>query len=252
MGKLHELLAVEQMTTAASERLLAETKDKFHKFSEFFTGTVRTLARIKDSPEDKAAEAAARRDKQLPTNVPDTLQYIFPHIAKTLNLKLSKHATDQVSKADIVLDGEVLMKDVPVDFLLELEKILPEWRNLFQSMPTLDPSKKWVAESKNVWKLAEPVQSAQTEKQFYPVVLAEATTEHPAQVKEASRDVIVGTFSDMLISGAATTDQKAAVLTLLDKLIAAVKQARMRANSVDIVETKDADKLLALVAKVFE
>lgn len=81
--------------------------------------------------EDKAIEAAQRRVKELPTNVPDTLTYIFPFLEKTLDLKLSKHLTNQVAKSDIVLDGNVVAADVPVDFLLDLEKAIPRWRAMF-------------------------------------------------------------------------------------------------------------------------
>jgi hypothetical protein len=225
MGKLHELLAVEDTVVAASEKLIAETNEKFNKHTEFYTGGVRTLSRLKDSPEDKAIEAAARRVKELPTDVPDTLQYIFPYIEKTLDLKLSKHLTNQKAVADIVLDGITVAADVPVDFLLDLEKAIPRWRQMYAAMPTLDPSRLWSADRKGVWKSEAP-KTAQTEKIMYPVVMAEATDKHPAQVKEATKDIVVGTFNQTDISGAATSQQKADVLALCDKLLAAVKQAQ--------------------------
>jgi len=223
-----------------------------NKHSEFFTGQIRTLSRLNDSPEDRAIESAHHKEKQLPTNVVDTLGYILPYTNKAMNLKLRKHRTDQEARASIVLDGKTVMADVPVDFLLELEKVLPEWRALFSSMPTLDAARKWVSERKGVYKLEEPVHTSQTEKQVYPVVLAPATDKHPAQVKEATRDVVVGTFSDMIISGAATTDQKADVLALCDKLIVAVKEARMRANCVDVMIPADGfENVSGLFASVF-
>src|SRR3990167_9006186 len=122
MGKLHELLAVEETVVAASEKLLAETNEKFNKHTEFFTGHVRTLSRLKDSPEDKAIEAAGRRAKELPTDVSDTLTYIFPYVEKALDLKLSKHLTNQKAVGDITVDGQIVVANVPVDFLLDLER----------------------------------------------------------------------------------------------------------------------------------
>ena len=254
MGKLHELLATEETAVSAAEKLLGETNEKFHKYNEFFTGSVRVLARLKESPEDKALEKSARRDKELPTDVQDTLGYVLPFVTKALNVKLRKHLTNQVAKADIEYPaGTVLMREVPVDFLLDLEKALPRWRAIFDRMPVLDPSKQWVPERKGVWKTREPVATAQTEKRMFPVVLAEATKEHPAQVKESTRDEVVGTFFDTLISGAATSQQKADLLALVDGLIIAVKQARMRANSVEIVKEVDgADKITNLIKEVFD
>lgn len=251
MGKLHELLAVEDTVVTASEKLLAETNEKFHKHTEFFTGHVRTLSRLKDSVEDRATEAAAKRVKALPTDVPSTLAYVFPYLEKALDLKLSKHLTNQKAQADIELDGVPIVKNVPVDFLLDLEKMIPRWRQIYLGMPTLDPSRTWTTERKNVWK-AEAPNTVQTEKITYPVVLAEATQHHPAQVKEASKDVVVGTFNQTDLSGAVTSQQKADVLALCDRLLAAVKQARMRANSVDQVKGTAAKDITGLFQNIFQ
>lgn len=235
MSRLHEVLAAEGTVNAASEKLIGETNEKFNKFTEFFTGSLRTLKRVADSPEDRAIEEAARKEKILPTTVGETLDYTFKFFTNTLNLKLQKHCTNQVAKADILLDGAAIMQDVPVDFLLDLEAYLPRLRDMFLKMPTLDPSKEWVAERVGVWKTKTPVTAAQTEKKMYPVELSPATDKHPAQVKEATKDITVGVFSDLLFSGAATSQQKADVLALVDKLIVATKEARMRANSVEVV-----------------
>lgn len=251
MGKLHELLAVEETVVSAAEKLIAETNEKFNKHTEFFTGAVRTLERLKDSPEDKAIEAAQRKAKELPTDVPDTLHYIFPYIEKALDLKLSKHLTNQKAVGDIEVDGVVIAAGVPVDFLLDLEKAIPRWRQMYAAMPTLDPSRAWVAERKGVWKSKEAQTASQTEKIMYPVVMAEATDKHPAQVKEATKDIVVGTFKQIDFSGAATSQQKADILALCDKLLAAVKQARMRANSTEQVTGAAAKQITALFANVF-
>lgn len=250
MGKQHELLAVEETIVSQAEKMLAETSEKFAKHSEFFTGHVRTLARLKDSVEDKAMEAAARKSKNLPTSVPLTLSYIYPFMQNALNLKLSKHMTNQVAKADIELDGKIVAAAVPVDFLLDLEKMIPRWRAMYAAMPTLDPSRQWSKEADGVFKSEAP-QTSQTEKIMYPVVMAEATDKHPAQVKEATKDIVVGTFSQTDLSGAATTQQKADVLALCDRLLAAVKQARMRANSTEAVVGTAGTSIIALFSDIF-
>lgn len=251
MGKLHELLAVEDTIVSAAEKLITETNEKFNKHSEFFTGGVRTLSRLKDSSEDKALETAAFRSKELPTDVPDTLNYIFPYIQKALDLKLSKHLTNQKAIADIVLDGTTVAAGVPVDFLLDLEKAIPRYRGMFLAMPTLDPSRQWVVEKKGTYKSNAP-DTAQTEKIMYPVELSPATDRHPAQVKEATKDIVVGIFHQVDFSGAATTQQKADVLALCDRLLAAVKQARMRANSVEQVTGTASGQIMKLFSNIFE
>lgn len=233
-AKLHELLAVEDTVIGAAEKLLAETNEKFNKHTEFFTGHVRTLERLRESPEDKAIEVSQRLTKVLPTNVLDTLDYIVPFVDRALTLKLQKHRANQSAQADVVIDGKVVISAAPVDFLLDLEKAIPRWRAIFGTMPTLDPSKDWVVERKGVWKTKEATVSAQTEKRLFPVELSPATEKHPAQVRESSRDEVVGKFSLTTMSGAATSQQKADALKWCDQLLSAVKQARMRANSVEV------------------
>jgi hypothetical protein len=243
-AKLHEVLAAEDTVTQAAQKMLAETNEKFNKHTEFFTGSTRTLQRLTQSPEDEAIEKSNRRGKNLPTTVPQTVQYAFQYVGKMLDLKLRKHSTNQLARANIMLDGKMLLADVPVDFLLDLEKMIPQWRDMFAKMPTLDPSKEWVEQQKHVWKTKDAVVSAQTEKVTHPVVLAPATDKHPAQVKESSKDVVVGVFSDLTFSGAATSQQKADVMALCDKLYVAVKEARMRANSTEVVGAVGAHKTI--------
>lgn len=252
MSKLHELLAVEETVAQAAEKLLGETNQKFKHSTEFFTGYVKTLERLGDTAEDKAIENAGRATKELPTTIGATLDYVFPFVNKALDVKLRKHLTNQVARADIELDGTVVMGDVPVDFLLDLEKMLPKWRAMYAEMPTIDPSRKWEVERAGVHR-SQAADKTQTAKVLYPVVLAEATDKHPAQVKEASREDVVGTFKQVDFSGAATAQQKADALALCDKLITAVKQARMRANSVEVQSPADgAEKITELFRGVFQ
>lgn len=233
-AKLHELLAVEDTVIGAAEKLLAETNEKFNKHTEYFTGHVTVLARLRESPEDKAIESARGTSKALPTNVLDTLSYITPFLDKALTIKLQKHRANQQAQADVMVDGKVVIPNAPVDFLLDLEKALPRWRAMFATMPTLDPSKDWVKERVGVWKTKEPAVTAQTEKRVYAVELSPATDKHPAQVREASREEVVGKFLATTFSGAATSQQKADAIKWCDTLLGAVKQARMRANSVEV------------------
>jgi hypothetical protein len=252
MGKLHELLAVEKSVTEGATKLMAETNAKFSKSSEMFSGGIRKLKRLNNSPEDEAIEKAAYRSKQLPTDVPTTLAYITPFVAKMLNVKMGKHFANQRAVADIMLNGEVFIESVPVDFLLDLEKFLPKWRDMLALMPTLDPSREWDSIRDGVWRCAEATETSQTEKIMYPVIMHEATKEHPAQVKESTRDVVVGLFEQTDFSGAATSQQKADALKLCDELLTAVKEARMRANTVEVTVCSDGEKLMEIFNEVFE
>jgi hypothetical protein len=123
-----------------------------------------------------------------------------------------------------------------VDELMGLENRLAELRRLIQTAPTLDASVKWIldqSQGEGVWVSAAAEEGVKTEKRMFPVILSPATDKHPAQVKEASKDEVVGLFSTRKFTGALTTIQKANTLTLMDDLIAEVKKSRIRANGVE-------------------
>ncbi len=233
---LHELLAAEKTRVSATTLLLDETRNKFAKVDSYFKGHIKSLKMLEDNLANKTAEAAAREDKPLPTTVADTIGYVLSHWAQTEDLLFQKNASNQRAVATIELGGKVLASNVPVDELMGLENRLVELRKLIQIAPTLDASMKWARDAnlgEHVWVTVDDEDTVKTEKQNYAVTLAPATEKHPAQVKEASKDVIVGKFSIKRFSGALTTVQKADALTLIDELVAEVKKSRIRANQVE-------------------
>jgi hypothetical protein len=190
---------------------------------------------LEDSPANTALEAAAVDRKAVPTNVYDTLDYLLGLWAKAEDLQLQKNMTNAVAKASVTFRGVALLTDVPVDQLLGLEARLTKLRVLFVNMPTLDASKVWTYNSQQgVWESA-PESTTKTEKIMIPVVLAPATDKHPAQVKESTRDNVVGQFTQVNYSTAVTAVQKADAIVLIDELLVEIKQARMRANETTVV-----------------
>lgn len=255
MGKLHELLAAETTAVSASKKLLEDTRTKFAKKDDYFMGNLRTLTMLKDSVENEAIQAAARQEKELPTTVYDTLEYFFQFWAKAEDVMLQKNCTNQVAKADLMFKGEVLARNLPVDELMGLEARLKELRGLAQEMPTLDASKKWknaTDRGDHVFVTEAPEVQAKTEKIIVPVELSPATDKHPAQVKETSREEVVGKFENIRWSGAATTLQKAQMIEILDELIVEARQARNRANMVETVDARIGQTLINTILRPFK
>lgn len=235
--KLHELLAAEKTVTSAFATLLTETKAKFGK-EQFFQGNDKTLTLLVDGPAKESTERAARETRPLTTTVPDTLDYIAGIWTKAEDLLFQKNTTNQYAKADIEFEGKVIKQNVSIDELMGLEARLVTWRDLIQNAPTLDASKKWVSDSGNrnfTWKTEQPEVAVKTEKDVQSVVLYPATEKHPAQIKEISKDIVVGAFSNMRFSGAITSRAKADSLAIIDTLISEVKKSRTRANEVEVV-----------------
>lgn len=88
-----------------------------------------------------------------------------------------------------------------------------------------------------------------TEKQVKFVTLAPATDKHPAQVKDWTEDVPVAKVETVAYSGMWTVQQKADALDRLDVLLQAVKKARQRANTAEVVDGHIGAALMAFVTR---
>lgn len=237
MGKLHELLAVEKSKTNASNKLLSDTLNKFGK-SEYFKASNRVLKMLSDSAENEALELAAFENSSLPTTVKETLDYALKFWSDAEDITFQKNVTNQKAVADITVDGVVLATNVPVDELLGLESRLETLRKVADAIPTLSASVSCVNADTELgrdgsWVAREKEVTTKTEKIMTAVVLYEATDKHPAQVKEVAQDKVVGKFTKTNYYGSATSAQKADMISRIDELLVATKQARMRANSVE-------------------
>lgn len=254
MGKLHELLAVEKTKLTQTNGLLQETAQKFNKM-DFFVGFNKTLSMIEATPQNSQTELAARETRNMPTTVQETLEYVLKFWAETEDVLYQKNQTNRVAASSINFRGTEIAKDVSVDELLGLEARLETLRKIMQAMPTLPASQEWRpdphSDRKGSWRAVHPEIKTKTEKVMVPVILYEATPQHPAQVKEATSDKTVGTFKTETICGAATSAQKAEVITIIDDLLAEVKKARQRANNVEHSKDTIGAKLTALIMAPF-
>ena len=250
MGKLYELLAAEKTRTTQADVLVKESVSKFQKKEQYFLGQTKSLKMIEDTPQNKAMENAAFDDKPVTTNVIDTLDYTLQHWATAEDVIYQKNATNQMAKADLMFRGTVVESGVPVDELMGLEARLKDIRGMLSQVPTLDNSRRWVADEqrgKNFWRTDRDDSTTKTEKEMVPVVLSPATDKHPAQVKESTRDKIVGEFLTKHFSGCATTVGKSEAIKVVDELIVECRQARNRANTVDTVNVTIGAKITALI-----
>ena len=139
--------------------------------------------------------------------------------------------------ADIVIDGVEVAKDVPATTLLGLESKLKQIRQVLLAIPTLPAGIRWEPDEslgKDVWRAAHPTEKIRSLKRKKFLTVAEATKEHPAQVKEDVEEYNAGKKVRETWSGMLTSARKSEIIGNLDKLARAIKQARQRANCVDV------------------
>ncbi|TET78737.1 MAG: hypothetical protein E3J43_04210 [Candidatus Heimdallarchaeota archaeon] len=245
MARLHELLAVEGDLEGTYRKILEETKVTFTKKAEHFMGFIRTLQLF-----DEKAPPVAPDYKELDTTIDAKLDYQKDHIIRYLDAVLQKEMTNTAAKADLVVDGKTIAKELPATFLLGLETKLKHIRDVYSTIPTLQPGVKWEKDEsrgKGVYVTANPEETYQTEKVIEAHVLYKATKEHPAQVKEMAKTIKTGRYSKLVWSGMLSTAEKSILLGKIDKLIRAAKQARQRANTTPVITATVAKELFNFI-----
>lgn len=240
MGKLHEVLAVEQDLKGQAQRAMSQVKGTFGS-PERFLGQVRVYEAL-----EEGGDQFPREEKELATTVDEQLGVLRDVFGRYLDATIQKEVTNQITHADVVIGGTILFPDLPATALLNLEARLAEIRDVFRAIPTNDPTEKWYwDEDGECWKSATKIQY-RTAKRMGSYVAYEATPEHPAQVEVYNEDVRVGTWATTVKSGMIHSSQKRLYLERIEALMLAVKQARQRANDVE-VEPVHMDKVFGFI-----
>lgn len=247
MSKLHELLAVEGDLEGTFKKIIDETAAVFEKKPALFSGFTKHLEMFS---ENDPLASTPDEVQELTTTVPDRLDYTADHVIRYFDAVLQKEATNQTARADIVVDGVTIAKDLPATFLLGLEAKLKHLRKIYDAAPTLAPGKKWNRNAelgKHVYVCERPEERFKTAKTFQHKVLYDATEHHPAQIEKWEETENVGKYITTHISGMISPAEKSALIGRLDKLIRAVKKARQRANSVDVQKRTIGKELFAYI-----
>lgn len=242
MGKLHELLAVEPSLKGAVDKVIEETRPVFNAKNAAYTGFSKTYTPFNADDKDTALPT----NKAVGYTVAQKFAYIGDHYIKLLDCLLQKEKGNQKAVADLVITVEeggvetdvTLAQAVPATLLLNLEGRFEILRKLMDEAPTCDPNYQWKKDTNGLGYMTEETKTLKTKKEPRPVVLAQATKEFPAQVHLLQEDIPVGTWAEILKSGAMTVHEKSALLGRIDTLIRATKRARMRANDIEIGKEK--------------
>jgi hypothetical protein len=157
---------------------------------------------------------------------------------KYLDAVLQKESTNQSAKADLIVDGKTIAKDIPATFLLGLETKIKMWKQMLEAVPTLQPGLAWAHDEvlgRHVYATKNPEELAKTKKTLRYQIMVPATDKHPAQVEKWNEDVPVGKYIIRKWCGMLSPAEKSDLLARLDKLSHGVKQARQRANCQEVV-----------------
>jgi len=244
--QLHELIAVEPDLKSRANQDRA-TYQGVLNHPQNFIGEVRVYRPLEEGGETFPDEV---------TNITELTEDVVENFNESygswLDVTVQKEITNAHALADVVVDGEVIFKNLPAPALLNLEARLSEIKEFYKSLPVLDLTETWTYDSNtNVW-LSAPRKTFRAKKLYRNHVKAEATKEHPAQVEVYTEDVRVGEWTKIVRSSAITSSEKKEILHRIDDLALAVKRARQRANTVLAETPKIAAPLFEYInGKVF-
>lgn len=230
---LHELLPAEASLEQQADKTRKELIQTFEKKRNHFEKRLVTY-----QPKGEGEPPTTEEQLAIQTTVTKELAWWGTYLMKALDASLRVAEANTRAKADIILEGTVdpLAQGIPATALLELEKRVTEVRGLVEHIPTLDPSKGFepdATEGDGIFRARE-ITKDRTKKTPKAFELAPATKEHAAQVQLIQEDVVVGTIKEQVWSGLITPAAKADMLDRCDRMLRAVKEARARANQIDI------------------
>lgn len=197
------------------------------------SGTSRTYR-----PKDEEGEVLPPESNKVQVKAEEVLSTTTGILTRLFDVTASKDWANCLAKASVMIDGRTIMADVPISYLLFLEKQLTDLHTFIKKLPTLDAGETWVFDASADCFATEPVQTLRTKKIPRNHVKAEATEKHPAQVEVYYEDITVGFWRTIKFSGAMPAKRVNELLERVEKLQAAVKFAREEANALEIVEQK--------------
>ena len=230
MTKLNQIVAIEKAAKADANRAITDVYHQVQK-PDRFAGIARTYEPLHEDGEKLPPESTRvqlRAEDLLATDIRTAW-------TRLLDLVATKDAANSLAKADIKVGETVVATDVPVTYLIWLEKQLVEMATVIGKLPVLDNAFVWTQDSNGDWATAV-TQTVKTKKVPRNHVKAEATDKHPAQVEMYFEDIAVGTWSTIRSSGAMPASRQRELLGRIAKLQEAVKMAREDANNTEVVD----------------
>jgi hypothetical protein len=228
--KLNQIIAVEKGVKSGSLRELTDAHHALQK-QALLAGISRTY-----QPKDEEGEVLPPESTRVQVKAEDVLRTTATVLTRLFDVTATKDWANCVAKADIVVEGRTLLRDVPVSYLLFLEKQLTDLHTFVKKLPLLDAAEDWSFDgSADCWR-TEQVRTIRTKKVPRNHVKAEATEKHPAQVEVYYEDIPVGYWSTVKFSGALPAKRVNELLDRVEKLQHAVKFAREEANNLEITD----------------
>lgn len=232
MTKLNQIIAVEKGVKTAAFQKLTDVYQTLQK-NALLSGISRTYR-----PRDEEGEQLPPESTKVQVRTEEVIKETVEELTRLFDVTATKEWANCEAKADVIVDGTVLLTAVPATYLLFLEKQLVDLHTFIKKLPVLDAAESWEFDASANCFATEPVQTVKTKKVPRNHVKAEATEHHPAQVEVYHEDIVVGHWRTVKFSGAVPAKRVHELLERVEKLQQAVKFAREEANGLEVTDQK--------------
>ncbi len=227
MSRLNQIIAVEKGIKSRAEKDLTEAHHGLKK-TDLLNGIARTY-----KPLDEAGEQFPPENKKVQLVATDVIKRTSTILTELFDITATKDFANCSARADVAVDGKVLIKDAPVSYLLWVEKRMVLLHEFIKGLPVLSDADTWRADvASGLWATDEE-RTHKTKKLPVAFEKAAATDKHPAQVEVVQEDKVVGYWHTRKFSGALESSRVRVLLDRIEKLQQAVKTAREAANMTD-------------------
>ena len=240
MTKLNQVVAVVAGRKTATQKVLSELYKLIQK-PILFDG----LSRYYKPLDEEKGDRLPPEIKVIQENATNVLEKAKASLQELWDSVATQDESNCKAKADITVDGKVLVKDVPVTTLMYLEKQLEDLATFLQSLPVLSADESWTFNENQGYYQSEPSSTVRTKKEPRVLVKYDATDKHPAQTEVIFEDMRIGEYTATKCSSALPRTQRDEFVRRVNKVKDAVKIARESANDCVVVER-------AVAAGIFE
>ena len=227
-----KLISVVAVRRAVKTRVYTITNEvnKLAGKAPLFAGISKTYA----PREDGAVHNRPAEEKGVQLIAEDLLRALAIDMSEFWDLSATQEFGNTVAKGDLSVQGRTLLKDVPTGTLLFLEKQITDLRTIISNLPTLDPADEWTTDATTNVSRSKTKETVSSEKAEDTIIVVPATAQHPAQTRDRTKDIIVGTWSTVKFSGALPVARQHELIMRANRLLDAIKITREEANLVTV------------------
>jgi len=194
VAKLNQIIAVSKGVKSQTLRTLTDGHRDVQK-PALLSGLSRTY-----QPKDDEGERLPPESTKVQLTANAVISDITAALVRLFDVVATQDYANRVARADVVVDGRVIAADVPVTYLLFLEKQLTDLHTFVDKLPFSTPRRTGPGPRRPDTTRPTRADHPDEEGAAQPRQ-GEATEKHPAQVEMYTEDVIVGTWTTIKFSG---------------------------------------------------